>query len=100
MSTLPVEWQPYRKPGLRLKVSVPKENSCLSNGVGRNPEVNFHGQKRKNDTHASTTDPDARLYRKGKGKEAKLYINARAYSDGEQIRFGYRRPRYPGHGKL
>jgi transposase len=37
-----------------------------------NPTVNFHGETRKNDTHASTTDPDARLYRKGKGKEAKL----------------------------
>jgi transposase len=37
-----------------------------------NPTVNFHGEARKNDTHASTTDPDARLYRKGKGKEAKL----------------------------
>jgi transposase len=39
---------------------------------GRNAEVNFHGQKRSNETHASTTDPDARLYRKGRGKEAKL----------------------------
>jgi transposase len=37
-----------------------------------NPTVNFHGEQRKNDTHASTTDPDARLYRKGQGKEAKL----------------------------
>jgi transposase len=37
-----------------------------------NPTVNFHGEKRKNDTHASTTDPEARLYRKGQGKEAKL----------------------------
>ena len=34
--------------------------------------TDFHKQKRSNDTHASTTDPDARLYRKGKGKEAKL----------------------------
>jgi transposase len=34
--------------------------------------TNFHGQERSNDTHASTTDPDARLMRKGKGKEAKL----------------------------
>jgi transposase len=34
--------------------------------------TNFHGQRRKNDTHASTTDPDARLYRKANGKEAKL----------------------------
>src|SRR5437867_2907481 len=37
-----------------------------------NPSVNFHGQKRSNATHQSTTDPDARLFRKGKGKEAKL----------------------------
>jgi hypothetical protein len=33
----------------------------LNEGGGRNAEVNFHGQKRSNDTHASTTDPDARL---------------------------------------
>ena len=38
----------------------------------RNAEVNFHGQKRSNATHVSTTDPEARLYRKGQGKEAKL----------------------------
>lgn len=37
-----------------------------------NPTVNFHGETWKNDTHASTTDPDAQLYRKGKGKEVKL----------------------------
>jgi len=41
-------------------------------GGGRNAEANFHGQKRSNETHASTTDPDARLYRKGPGKEARL----------------------------
>lgn len=39
---------------------------------GRNHEADFHGQKRSNATHASTSDPDARLYRKGKGREAKL----------------------------
>lgn len=39
---------------------------------GRNTEVDFKGQKRKNDTHQSTTDPEARLLKKGKGKEAKL----------------------------
>jgi hypothetical protein len=39
---------------------------------GRNGEHDFHGETRSNDTHASTTDPDARLYRKGKGKEAKV----------------------------
>jgi transposase len=37
-----------------------------------NPTVNFHGETRTNATHASTTDPDARLARKGRGKEAKL----------------------------
>jgi transposase len=41
-------------------------------GGGRNSEANFHGRKRSNQTHASTTDPDAKLYRKGPGKEAKL----------------------------
>lgn len=41
-------------------------------GSSKNPEVNFHGEKRRNATHQSTTDPEARLARKGKGKEAKL----------------------------
>jgi transposase len=39
---------------------------------GRNSERDFHGEKRSNDTHASTTEPEAKLYKKGKGKEAKL----------------------------
>jgi transposase len=37
-----------------------------------NPTVNFHGESRRNDTHQSTTDPDALLARKGHGREAKL----------------------------
>lgn len=37
-----------------------------------NPTVNFHGEKRSNQTHESSTDPEARLARKGSGKEAKL----------------------------
>ncbi len=41
-------------------------------GPRDNDDENFHGQKRTNTTHASTTDPDARLFRKGKGKESKL----------------------------
>jgi transposase len=41
-------------------------------GGGRNGEVDFKGERRSNDTHESTTDPDARLYRKGRGMEAKL----------------------------
>ncbi len=39
---------------------------------GSNPEVNFRGEKRRNDTHQSTTDPEARLYKKAQGHEAKL----------------------------
>ena len=39
---------------------------------GRNIETNFRGEARSNTTHASTTDPDAKLYRKGPGMEAKL----------------------------
>jgi transposase len=41
-------------------------------GGGRNGERDFHGERRRNATHASTTDPEARLFRKGRGKEAKL----------------------------
>jgi hypothetical protein len=40
-----------------------------------NRAVNFHGEERSNQTHASTTDPDALLARKGNGKEAKLSYN-------------------------
>jgi transposase len=45
---------------------------------GRNPEVNFHGEKRSNETHGSTTDPEALLAKKGKGKEAKLFFTGHA----------------------
>ncbi len=40
--------------------------------AGRNAETNFRGEARSNATHASTTDPDAKLYRKGPGMEARL----------------------------
>src|SRR4051794_25406067 len=56
-----------------MKSFVPKDGgSPPASGTRRNAERDFHGQKRKNDTHSSTTDPDARLFRKGAGKEAKL----------------------------
>jgi transposase len=38
----------------------------------KNPTANFHGEARRNDTHESTTDPDARLYKKAVGREARL----------------------------
>jgi transposase len=55
-----------------LKSFRPKDTPPTAGGSGRNPEVDFHGEKRLNQTHASTTDPEARLFKKGKGKEAKL----------------------------
>jgi len=56
-----------------MKSFKPKDGSDEPPAAGgRNAEANFRGKKRSNETHASTTDPDARLYRKGPGKEAKL----------------------------
>jgi len=46
-----------------------------------NPTVNFHGEPRTNQTHASTTDPEARLMRKGAGKEAKLVFAGHALTE-------------------
>ena len=43
-----------------------------------NPTVNLHGERRSNATHQSTTDPEAKLAKKGAGKEAKLYYSANA----------------------
>jgi hypothetical protein len=42
-----------------------------------NPSVDFHGQKRSNETHEPKTDPDAKLARKGPGKEGKLWRSFR-----------------------
>jgi len=46
--------------------------SCRSPVQSRNPTINFHGEKRSNQTHESKSDPEAQLARKGLGKEAKL----------------------------
>lgn len=54
-----------------IKSFKPKDGPP-SVGGGKNETVDFKGKKLKNDTHASATDPDARLYRKGKTKESKL----------------------------
>ena len=61
-----------------LKSFVPRAGSDKRDDDPGNATVDFHGQKRSNATHRSTTDPQARLYRKGKGKEAKLYFAAHA----------------------
>ena len=56
-----------------LKSFHPKDvGSATPAGGESNPSVDFHGEKRSNDTHQSTTDPQARLARKGRGKEARL----------------------------
>jgi transposase len=55
-----------------LKSFRPKDGSGDPPGPGRNGEQDFHGAPRRNDTHGSTTDPEARLFRKGLGKEARL----------------------------
>src|SRR6185295_17537916 len=49
----------------------PRDQDPPADGGG-NPPVNFHGQRRTNATHQSTTDPDARLYKKARGREARL----------------------------
>jgi len=62
-----------------MKSFKPKEGDGKDGpppGGGRNAEVDFKGQKRSNETHQSTTDPDARLFRKGSGMEAKLCFMA------------------------
>jgi transposase len=57
----------------------PKDGS--GPGGARGGERDFHGERRTNDTHGSTTDPDARLYKKGTGKEAKLCFLGHAVAD-------------------
>lgn len=55
-----------------MKSFRPKDGSGEPPSPGRNGERDFHKEKRSNETHASTTDPDARLYRKADGRESKL----------------------------
>ena len=55
-----------------MKSFQPRDGSGEPPGPGRNGERNFHKEKRSNETHASATDPDARLYRKAAGRESKL----------------------------
>lgn len=55
-----------------MKSFRPKDGGGTPPGPGRNGERDFHGEKRSNQTHASTTDPDARLARKSDGQPSKL----------------------------
>ena len=54
----------FKKKGVEQQTPPPEDPG--------NPTVDFHGEQRSNETHQSTTDPEARLFRKGPGKEAKL----------------------------
>lgn len=55
-----------------MKSFVRKDGPQPPKGGGRNPTIDFKGEARSNDTHASTTDPDARLYKKSKGDKSQL----------------------------
>lgn len=48
------------------------DGGSSADGGGRNPSIDFHGEKRSNETHESTTDPQARLMRKGNSQPAKM----------------------------
>ena len=60
------------------------EEDPPSEGGGRNREVDFRGERRSNETHRSTTDPEARLAKKGKEKEAKLCFGAHVLMDNRE----------------
>jgi hypothetical protein len=55
-----------------MKSFRPKDGSGEPPAPGRNGERDFHKEKRTNETHASTSDPEARLYRKAAGRESRL----------------------------
>ena len=59
----------------------PPSGDGSGEGGVRNREVDFRGERRRNETHRSTTDPDARLARKGKSKEARLCFGAHVLMD-------------------
>ncbi len=65
-------FQPKAGPRDEPPASPPPPTGDANGFKPRNAEVDFHGQKRTNETHSSRTDPEARLYRKGAGRESKL----------------------------
>ena len=62
----------------------PPSGDGSGEGGGRNREVDFRGERRRNETHRSTTDPDARLATKGKSKEARLCFGAHVLMDNRE----------------
>jgi transposase len=68
--TLLEAWASFKS----LKPRAPGGRPSTGDGPGRNPAVDFRGERRSNETHCSVTDPEARLARKGVGREAKLAL--------------------------
>jgi len=64
-----------------MKSFRPKDGGGAPPGPGRNATRDFHGERRSNASHRSTTDEDARLYRKGWGREAKLCYLGHAFME-------------------
>jgi transposase len=82
-----------------LKPKNPSGDEPPASG-GRNEGVNFRGEKRSNQTHASTSDPDAMLYRKGSGMEAKLcYIGHTLMENRNGLLIEARLTRVSGHAE-
>ena len=67
-----------------VKSFRPRDEDAPPSDGGRNLEVDFRGERRSNETHHSTTDPEARLAKKGKGKEAKLSFGAHVLMDNRE----------------
>ena len=85
-----------------MKSFKPKDppDGDSSEGGGRNAPVDFKGEKRSNETHRSTTDPDALLYRKGPGMEAKLcYIGHGLMENRSGLIVDARLTRVSGHAE-
>ena len=84
-----------------VKSFRPSDGDPPSGDGGRNPEVDFHGERRSNETHRSTTDPEAKLAKKGKGKEAGLCFGAHVLMTIGRSRWrtcASRPPPRPGNG--
>ncbi len=78
--------------GTLIEAWASQKSFRRKDGQGKPPgpggEVDFHGEKRKNQTHESTTDPDARLFKKSKGSEAKLRLPGTCIDGEPQRAFG------------
>ena len=79
-----------------MKSFHPKDGSSEPPAPGRNGERDFHGEKRSNETHASKTDPDARLLPQGTRPAGQTGLSG-ARSDGEPTGSGGRHASDPGH---